>query len=398
MYLTRIEERMLDGEYGAAIARAMKLIVRVGEVLGAEKLIKIEHAHVSGISYTNIGEPGLEFIEELANEGAKVQVYTTANPIGLCLEETSCSEILDIDDQLVEKQNRILKALKKMGVKSSITCIPYQLRKPKPGEHLAWGESSAVAVANTVYAARTNREGGPIALAAALTGRTYYWGLHLDEERTPTLKVDLHIDQLDEVKAGLIGYIIGRDYGNEKPYLTRWRGGVREAIAYSAAAATAGSTSFSLIEGLSPEKPKLDTITERITISEEDLQQAKNEVATADTEEAMIFFTGCPHHDIDYLEKMISIIRKAGVKPRETIWIALPGYHAAKARVFTQRLAAYNIRLMPGTCLIVSRVKSRVVIATDSVKTALYLPKRHELRVALASLEEFLKAKTKLQK
>ncbi|GAB6147969.1 hypothetical protein JCM10135_05100 [Stetteria hydrogenophila] len=73
MYLTRVEEAMLRGDYGEGVARAMRVIVKVGEALGAERLVEISHAHVSGISYHNLGDPGAELLEELAEAGGEVQ-------------------------------------------------------------------------------------------------------------------------------------------------------------------------------------------------------------------------------------------------------------------------------------------------------------------------------------
>ena len=56
------------------------------------------------------------------------------------------------------------------------------------GEHIAWSESSAVVFANSVLGARTNREGGPSALAAAVCGVTPNYGLRhrpADHDRRP---------------------------------------------------------------------------------------------------------------------------------------------------------------------------------------------------------------------
>ncbi len=70
-----------------------------------------------------------------------------------------------------------------MGVITTCTCTPYLTGNvPHYGEHIAWAESSAVCYANSVLGARTNREGGPSALAAALTGFTPAYGLHLDRK------------------------------------------------------------------------------------------------------------------------------------------------------------------------------------------------------------------------
>ncbi|MEM2347111.1 MAG: aconitase X, partial [Sulfolobales archaeon] len=74
MYLSSIEERMIKGEFGAAKALALKVIVKVGEALGAQELVEVGHAHISGVSYFNVGDAGLEFIEDLVLSGGSVEV------------------------------------------------------------------------------------------------------------------------------------------------------------------------------------------------------------------------------------------------------------------------------------------------------------------------------------
>ncbi|UCD73604.1 MAG: DUF521 domain-containing protein, partial [Candidatus Bathyarchaeota archaeon] len=64
MYLTKEEEAMLDGEYGPAKAIATKLLVTIGDVFEASRLVKIKSAQISGVSYKNIGEAGLRFLKK----------------------------------------------------------------------------------------------------------------------------------------------------------------------------------------------------------------------------------------------------------------------------------------------------------------------------------------------
>ena len=142
MYLTKEEERMLNSE-NETISKAMEIIVKIGELFGAEKLIRIESAHISGISYQNIGDEGLEWLESLK---AKVRVKTTINPAGMDLKRWRDF----VDEKFYEKQLRILNALRRIGAELTLTCTPYYIHKPNLGEHLAWAESSAVVYANSI--------------------------------------------------------------------------------------------------------------------------------------------------------------------------------------------------------------------------------------------------------
>ncbi|MCD6096370.1 MAG: DUF521 domain-containing protein, partial [Thermoprotei archaeon] len=206
MYLTKEEERILDGEMGEALRLAMKILVGIGEIYDAERLIKISSAHISGISYNNIGDEGLEFIKYMCNE-TRFKVPTTVNPAGVDL--SSWKEI-GISETFARKQMEIAESLLRAGAYDSFTCTPYLgYISPKFGEHISWGESSAVAFINSIVGARTNKEGGPSALAAALIGKTPLYGLHITRNRLPTVKVRVRYKVRDTVDFSALGYTIG---------------------------------------------------------------------------------------------------------------------------------------------------------------------------------------------
>jgi hypothetical protein len=74
LHLTREEERILNGESGWANQTCMKILTRLGDLYDAEKLIPISSAHVSGVSYKTLGDAPIEFLQALADAGAKVKV------------------------------------------------------------------------------------------------------------------------------------------------------------------------------------------------------------------------------------------------------------------------------------------------------------------------------------
>ncbi|MCK4429401.1 MAG: DUF521 domain-containing protein, partial [Candidatus Aenigmarchaeota archaeon] len=180
MHLTNEEELMLKGEQGIVVSKCMKLLVKLGEIYGADKMIKISSSQAAGVSYKSIGDPGLEFLKGFADEGAKVRVPTFLNPAGMDLENW---KELGFPADFAKNQLRIMDAFRKMGIVVTSTCTPYLAGNlPRFREHIAWSESSAVSFSNSVIGARTNREGGPSALAAAICGRTPNYGLHLWEK------------------------------------------------------------------------------------------------------------------------------------------------------------------------------------------------------------------------
>ena len=69
MYLTREEEKALAGEYGECIETAYRILVAVGKVSNASRLVPISSAHVSGVTYHMLGEVGAQFLEEFSRYG-----------------------------------------------------------------------------------------------------------------------------------------------------------------------------------------------------------------------------------------------------------------------------------------------------------------------------------------
>jgi hypothetical protein len=85
---------------------------------------------------------------------------------------------------------------------------------PLRGEHVAWGDTGSVIYANSVLGARSNFEGGPSALAAALTGRTPRYGYHLDLGRRATRRFRLAASPRDLSEWGALGGIVGEACGS----------------------------------------------------------------------------------------------------------------------------------------------------------------------------------------
>src|SRR3989337_3031444 len=176
MHLEADEERMaIEGTPAEQLS--MKILTTLGDVYGADRLIPIASAHVSGVSVKTLGEAGLEFLESFAAT-AKVRVRTTVNPMGIDLDRW---RELGVAPEYAAKQERIAAAYRLMGAEPTFSGTPYLVgNRPNRGDHLAWAESSAVVFANAVIGARTNREGGPSALAAAVGGRTPNFRLHVE--------------------------------------------------------------------------------------------------------------------------------------------------------------------------------------------------------------------------
>ena len=213
MYLSREEEGIYQGERGETLHSMMEILVALGDIYGAEQLIPVKSVQIAGVSYKNIGEAGLEWISDLQG---RVVVPSILNPAGMDL----CRwKEMGIGEEFALKQQETIEAYRRLGVTIDCTCTPYQIYDDlaSRGDHLAWSESSAVSYANSVIGARTNREGGPSALAAALVGKTALYGYHLDENRRPTHLVEVEAD-LRGSDYGALGFLVGRIVKDGVPF------------------------------------------------------------------------------------------------------------------------------------------------------------------------------------
>ncbi|HUL39167.1 MAG TPA: aconitase X catalytic domain-containing protein, partial [Methanomassiliicoccales archaeon] len=271
MDLSRDEEEALAGEQGPGVQRAMELLVALGRIYDADRLIPIASAHLSGVSFKTIGDGGLDFLEEMSVD-ARVKVRTTLNPAGM--DRSRWAE-MGVEESFAKRQIAIIDAYERMGVTASCTCTPYITgNAPKAGETVAWAESSALSFVNSVLGARTNREGGPGALAAAVVGKTPRYGLHLDENRAPTVIV--YADVLDEITDySLLGHAVGQRLGAAVPYFKGIRPDSNGLKTMAAAMAAAGSVAVFHVEGVTPNSAQQDLKgLEKVDFDRKDIKRA----------------------------------------------------------------------------------------------------------------------------
>ena len=213
MRLTSEEQALLDGIAGPGVQRAMEIVATLGRIYGAPDLVPVTHVQIAGVSYKNLGDAGVQFLNEWADQGATVRVPTTLNPAGMELDRW---QEMGIQPSFAEPQLSAIDAFVKMGVTPTMSCTPYLFPGyvPRRGDHLAWAESSAVVFANSILGARSNREGGPSALAAAIVGRTPRYGYHLDDERRADVVVEVRCPVRDIADFGALSYVVGKQVGN----------------------------------------------------------------------------------------------------------------------------------------------------------------------------------------
>jgi len=391
MYLTKEQERMLAGEYGEVIERNFRLLVRLGEVYGADRMIPVSSVQVAGVSYKSIGDPGLEFLEDMAEKGANVRVPTTLNPAGMPLEEW---RELGFSEDFAEKQLRIMEAFRSMGIMMTVTCTPYLVGNlPRFGEHIAWSESSAVSFANSVIGARTNREGGPSALAAALCGVTPNYGLHLDENRKPTMLAKVTAELRTTADFGALGYHVGKLAKNGIPYFIGIKNaGVDQLKSLGAAMAASGAVALYHVEGITPEAGHMETGgLESIEVGEKELKETFSKLNTG--AEPDIIILGCPHASLNEIASIAKMLE--GKRLKKPLWVCTSRStkETAEKMGYAMVIERAGGKIVADTCTVVSPVEDMEfeTVGVNSGKAANYLPGFCKKKVVFGSIEELLR-------
>jgi len=377
MHLTQEEQQMLSGEDGRATRKAMEILTTLGTIYDAERLVPVTSVQIAGVSFDNLGEAGLEFLSEMAESGGRVKVLTTLNPAGMDIENW---QALGIDPEFARNQERVIDAYAKMGVVTTCSCTPYLFGNlPHFGEHVAWAESSAVCYANSVLGTRTNREGGPSALAAALTGRTPAYGLHLEENRRPSLTVWVETSLSDTRDFGALGVVVGRAIESRQVKVIPYLRGIPAATvdqlkSLCASLATYGGLAMFHMEGVTPESAQFASPDETLVIRQADLKGAIHSLnETTHNKEVDFVSLGCPHLSIHEIQRVAELLR--GKRVRKTFWITTsrPVKRIADQMGYTTTIEAAGAIFAVDTCCVVSPIKGRFnVLATDSAKACYY--------------------------
>jgi predicted aconitase len=382
------ERMMLAGEAGEATALAMRILVRMAPLYGADRFLPVTRAHVDGCIYE--GDGGLEFAERLARTGGRVRVPTSLNVVSL--DRVHWQE-LGLSSEYAIKARRLGQAYLDMGATPTFTCAPYQTAsRPSFGEQIAWAESNAVAFANSIIGARTNRYGDYLDISCALTGRVPAAGLHLEENRHATVEI-----QLPPLPGGLanrndfypvLGYLIGRIVDDEVPVIVGLDASPNEdqLKSMSAAAASSGSVALFHIAGITPEARTIDDAcggtapVRTIALTMDDLRRTRSELTT--TEEGAVDLDliafGSPHSSLAECRDLA--IHMAGRRAAEHVEVFITTSRAVR-QILEQSgdlsvLESFGAKVTADTCIVVSPLvkRSARVLMTNSAKYAHYGP------------------------
>ena len=392
MFLTKKEQEMCDGEAGETIRKSMDILVALGDIYGASKLVDITSAQVSGVSYKTIGDAGLEYLEDLARDGSgKATINASLNPPGTDLDNW---EKLGFPEYFAIKQNQIVDAYADLGISKTCTCTPYLVGNvPRFRDHVSWSESSAVAYVNSVIGARTNREGGPAALAAAIVGKTPLYGFHLEENRKANLIVDV-TTELSGADFGALGYIIGKVVGSGVPYFKLNNvPNNNDLKTLGAALASSGSVALYHVEDVTPEADiaNKQDVEDIMFISDKEIQETRQNLTTTD-KQADLICLGCPHASLEEIKQVANIVKGKTIKNKLWICTSVSVKATADRMGFTEIIESAGGNIVCDTCMVVAPIEEMgfEVIGVNSAKAANYVPSMCGLDVVYNDVENLI--------
>jgi predicted aconitase len=367
------EREIAEGRSGAARAMAMRIVADAARMLGAARLVPIASAHIDGCLYH--GDSGTLFAVRLVEGGGVVAVPTTLN-VG-ALDLLHAGRVRLAPERAVMAR-RMMDAYLALGCQPTWTCAPYQAgHRPKLGQHVAWGESNAVAFCNSVLGARTERYGDFLDICAALSSRAPETGLHLDDNRRPSLLVDCSALDRRLVEEDAFWPVLGAWLGETAGSRVVAFAGLPKTIdedrlkAMGAAAASTGSVGLFHVEGVTPEP--FERPRDVLKLEGAMLHAARDRLSTRRAragERIDAIALGSPHFSLSEFERLLAALK--GRKPVVPIYVCT-GRHTL-AEVERAGLDLGGLTVVADTCIVVTPIlpEDSGLLLTNSGKFAHY--------------------------
>lgn len=383
MELTKEEELALKGEFGETLQTAYRILVATGEATNAQKLVPIQWAHLSGVNYNTIGDAGEEFLSKLSQD-AKVRVMTTVNPMGFDFDSVSR---YDLSDEFILKQKSIADSYKKMGVIPSFSCIPYEIFDlPQKGTQVSFAESNAAIYANSIGNLKTNKESAFSALASALTGKSPYSDLRIND--TPNLTIQMKVQNPDELAFGMLGYFAGKVADNAVNLSGVSGMDRRKCKALCGGMGTSGRCG-KFILGEQADSEKID-------FDKKEMQKIHDELNTADKGD--IITLGSPQLGLSEMADLSMMLKGREFSKRCMVFCPRSVQEQARTLGYTNEIEHAGCEILSDCCTCLSPLIDKDEfdsVTTNSIKGAYYLNNSNGVGVNLKPLSQIISDETK---
>lgn len=387
--LTDLDTAFLNNVYGDAARAAMRITLRLAEVLGVTELMDVTQVHIDGCGYTGPGS--LAFAENLRDRGGKVRVPTSMNSISV---DKNLRRVQGISEEFNNAAVRLADAYTDMGAQPTFTCAPYQLDSaPKYGDQIAWAESNAVVYANSVLGARTMKYPDFLDIAIALTGRAPKGGPHVQINRLASVIVEIpkfSPEEIDDSFYPLLGYQVGTLSTSEIPVVVgaeSFAPTQDDLKAFGAAFATVSSAPMFHIVGVTPEAPSLEaaivkgSTVRSIRVQRGDLIRCWDSLNSAPKGQSVdLISLGNPHFSLSEIETLAELCKDRTKDSRVAVMITCgrATYASACRAGLVNELEIFGAQFITDTCWCMitepTIPQSTNAIMTNSGKYAHYGP------------------------
>lgn len=400
--LSTEEQRMANGDQGPVHAFAMELLIDAAGLCGARSFCSIEAAYI-GTALATI-RPHTDLVEWVVSEGAKVAVPTFTN-VGIH-DPDNWGLRSSVEGESAQRESKHSAQLhQRLGCQLAATCSPYYLPGcPQFGAHVACSESNAVSYFNSVLGVRTAKYGDYLDLAAALTGRVPWCGLHTDKGRRAqrVFNVAPLPPALNSQQLGyhLIGHAMGRRAGVHIPVLSgiNPKATTTDLRALGACGASAGGVAMFHVAGLTPEAPTVDAALggcDPLAVQDlglRELAEARAELTHFDEGAIDAVVLGTPHAALDEVQALAVRIDGRRVNENVVCYVQMSRFvfECAKHKGWIAALERAGVKPVVDTCIywrpVASGLEGRIV--TNSGKYAYYAPGELGVETAIGSLDE----------
>jgi predicted aconitase len=398
--LNERDSATLNGEFGPGAAIAMRIVTQSAKVMSAQRLIDVTGAHIDGCVYH--GAVSLHFVEKFVESGAKVSIPTTLNVGSLDLIHP---ELYSGDRAVGHDAKRLMDAHVLLGCQPTFTCAPYQLKqRPSKGEQIAWAESNAIVFANSVLGACTDRYGDFLDLAAAVTGRVPYAGLHVEANRAAQIVFSVP-DFADfpgrDIYFSTLGALIGAEVGVRIPAIVGLPDDTTEdeLKALGSGAAATGAVGLFHAVGITPEAPTLAAALQgkqperTVSVSIESLGEARRRLSDVPVGSALTAVAlGTPHYSLAEFDNLVRLLSRHSGSLKCDFYVNTSRFNLPilEENGVAARLRELGIQVVVDTCTYFTPVMRNLsgMVMTNSAKWANYAPMNIGVAVAFGSTEE----------
>ncbi|MCW3981610.1 MAG: aconitase X catalytic domain-containing protein, partial [Candidatus Bathyarchaeota archaeon] len=190
---------------------------------------------------------------------------------------------------------------------------------------------------------------------------------------------------------------VGKLAPNRVPYVTGIRGADLDDLkSFCASVVTYGSKPLFYIQGMTPGSERHHAPKERVTIRQEDLEEAYKSI-NDDFSDVDFVCLGCPHCSIKEIGRIAALLKGKRTSSNTELWVACSRSVKllADKRGYTDTIEEAGGKIACDTCMAVAPLKGRFrSLATTSAKGC-YYSRHNNMMTKLGSLKECIEAAVK---